>query len=593
MSATTTAKIDGDSTGLVSALDKGGKAMEGVQADARKLSDQLREVTDSADKAAGAMVQKIGGPGAIKAIAGIGAAVGIAKAGVEAFLGSSEALFRSYGEQGQKVWDETEKSLFAIKGAFAEAVLGGGSVEEMGRRLKSIFEGVKVILDALLIPVRLLSTAFFSIADGVAAVAAAQNRGMETEAKYQAAIAATTRSVADEKVSYDELLKTLGDVVISKQEAAKIEYESTLSSIDARLANNAEAREFRANAAADLAAAKALEAEIEAGIKDKIVQARRDVMDPNASRRVAMMDVRERARELLLADQSFQAQLRLSQNAAREAAYRDAAIATEEEKKREAELLLRRELFIQKIAELEYQLAHPPKAPSGGGGGAGGAAATADQAIEDAKEKARGVRFHFKWLARGIADDIAQAPALAAADAEKNAKNLATSLIERMRGTADAVKTISEESAEAKKQADLAAYNQWVGLNAKQIGVAIGSGKKMADIARASIGNIVSALGDKAFAEAGLRYAGGDLVGAAAMTAAGVAAYATAGLLGATAKKSAAATPAAAGPAAAPQNISYNLRVDAAFADGELVARQFARMQREAGRRGFAAGGAY
>ena len=146
---------------------------------------------------------------------------------------------------------------------------------------------------------------------------------------------------------------------------------------------------------------------------------------------------------------------------------------------------------------------------------------------------------------------------------------------------------------DAKKAADAAWFDSWVGQNAKQVGIAIGSGKKLADIARASIGNVVSALGDKALTEAGLLYAAGDIPSAAAMVAAGVAAYATAGVLGATTKKAAASTPATAAPAPVPQNISYNLRVDAAFADGELVARQFARMQREAGRRGFVTAGAY
>jgi hypothetical protein len=164
--ADTVVTIGGDSTGLQGAFKDAGKSAGTVKVEAKKLSDQLKEVADDADKAAGALAQKLGGPGAIKAIAGIGAAVGIAKAGVEAFLDSSEALFKSYGDEGMKVWDETEKSLFAVKGAFAEAVLGGGSMEEMGARLKGIFDGVKRLLDGILLPIKLVTAAFYDNADG-------------------------------------------------------------------------------------------------------------------------------------------------------------------------------------------------------------------------------------------------------------------------------------------------------------------------------------------------------------------------------------------------------------------------------------------
>jgi hypothetical protein len=137
--AKTVAEIDGDSSGLVSSLDKaktalgdlgtkGKKSIDDLDKAGKKLSDQLKSVADDADVAAGNLVSKLGGPGAIKAIAGVGLAFEGASRLAGAFLDSSEALFKSYGDEGQKVWDETEKSLFAVKGAFAEAVLGGGSM---------------------------------------------------------------------------------------------------------------------------------------------------------------------------------------------------------------------------------------------------------------------------------------------------------------------------------------------------------------------------------------------------------------------------------------------------------------------------------
>jgi hypothetical protein len=77
------------------------------------------------------------------------------------------------------------------------------------------------------------------------------------------------------------------------------------------------------------------------------------------------------------------------------------------------------------------------------------------------------------------------------------------------------------------------------------------------------------------------------------MAAAGVAAYTAAAYLGAEGKKATTATAASAAPAAAaPVNTAFNLRVDAAFADGESIARQFAMMQRSAQSRGLVPAGA-
>jgi hypothetical protein len=174
--AKTVAEIDGDSTGLVSSLDKakaamgdlstkGKKSIDDLDKAGKKLSDQLKSVADDADVAAGNLVSKLGGPGAIKAIAGVGLAFEGASKLAGAFLDSSEALFKSYGDEGQKVWDNAEKSLFAVKGAFAEAVLGGGDMKDMGARLTGIFDGMKIAVDALLLPIKALSTLVIALGD--------------------------------------------------------------------------------------------------------------------------------------------------------------------------------------------------------------------------------------------------------------------------------------------------------------------------------------------------------------------------------------------------------------------------------------------
>jgi len=110
-------------------------------------------------------------------------------------------------------------------------------------------------------------------------------------------------------------------------------------------------------------------------------------------------------------------------------------------------------------------------------------------------------------------------------------------------------------------------------------------------LAKKAIGGQISALGDQAMVKAAVFFAEGNPM-SIPMAAAGVAAYAAAAALGASGKKATSATPASAAPAAAPVNTAFNLRVDAAFADGESIARQFAMMQRSAQRRGLVPAGA-
>lgn len=156
--ATAAAKLEKEAKGAGAGMDK-------ASDEGRKLTKQLKDVGDGLDIAAGKMVQGLGGGGVIKALGGAGIAFGAVTAGAQAFMGSAESLFNSFGEEGQKVWGETTKSIDGIKGAFAEAVLGGGSVEEMGGRLKGIFEGLKKATDFVLTPVKLLAQAFWGNSD--------------------------------------------------------------------------------------------------------------------------------------------------------------------------------------------------------------------------------------------------------------------------------------------------------------------------------------------------------------------------------------------------------------------------------------------
>jgi len=185
-----------------------------------------------------------------------------------------------------------------------------------------------------------------------------------------------------------------------------------------------------------------------------------------------------------------------------------------------------------------------------------------------------------KAYADGIAAVVARARAEEAAKAaeEKAAKD----------------KKLADEQADydARKAMALDLFQVKAKLLVQEMAIGKNSFKSMADMARKAIGDAISAKGDEAMAQAAI-YAAAFNPQAIPMAAAGVAAYAAAAMLGSSAKKSASSTPAAVAPVqAAPVNTSFNLRVDAAFADGESIARQFAMMQRNAQARGLVPVGA-
>jgi hypothetical protein len=161
-------------------------------------------------------------------------------------------------------------------------------------------------------------------------------------------------------------------------------------------------------------------------------------------------------------------------------------------------------------------------------------------------------------------------------------------------GVVKAITTTEETlgtATEKVEEGHSAFYDKYIAQNAKMVAVSIASGEKVADIGRKAIGAVISALGDEALAMASIETFKGNFAGAAGLTAAGMAAYATAAILGASGKKAATATAATAAPTAVTNNqTNFNLRVDAAFADEESIARSFARAQSLASNRYMAAG---
>lgn len=601
--AKTVAEIDGDSSGLVSELGKAKKAMGDLGGEGKKLTDQLKQVADDADIAAGKLINRLGGPDAVKAIGAVGIAFTGAQAVIGAFMDSSEKLFQSYGDEGRKAWEDTEKKVFAVQGAFAAAVLGADDLSTSTERMNTILGLAKNAADLLFLPIKLLSDSLWTMGDNVERVGDLEKENIDIDNKYAAAIQLTNKSTADMNVQFETLLKNLGEVLYSKQQIADIELKSNLAAIDAMILNNDESRQFRANAAADAAAARVQAEAVEAAFEGKMKAARTELEAEGDGRRralVSVQEVRARAKEMLLADKDFQVALRAQQQAAREQAIAETAKMTEEEKKRNEDLLTMRENTAQRAAEIGV---------FGTGGGSKGGSKGPGKSAEDEAKEAQALFEANNKLERQLADEALK-ELITRLDAEASAKEAAMQRVndfaKKMEEEHDAEihargeLTVAEQ--EERNAAMLASVKDRVGQEltlyaqtaVKQSIIGKLSAKEAAEMARKQLGNVIMGLGDKAMAEAGIMAAALNPL-AVPMAAAGVAAYAIGGALSAD-KKAAGSTPAtekAESAAPAQTNYAFNLRVDSVFADGESVARQFAMMQESARQRGLLQQGAY
>ena len=570
--------IDGDSSGLVGALQKGEKALDGVKTESRKLSDQLKEVADDADKAAGALVQKIGGPGAIKAIAGVTAGFAVAKAGVEAFLDSAENLFKSYGEEGQKVWDETEKSLFAIKGAFAEAVLGGGDMEQMGDRLKLMFETVADVVNFLLIPIRFLADLLWALRgdtdDATAATDKLNQSLIETgEAQAKAAAAMAKRSV-DIKALYGQALRDIGLERIAEQDAQLATAEAYQAGFQETLG------------AAALKAAKIL-ADGSIYVQDNIDKYEAAILDmedsPEATARaVAMLAKAGMTEEIKMILALRQASIEALEKSASggEAAPRATGGAT-----RQTDALLK----VTELADGTLKILTDAEAAAlEASVAAAGSNMTAVIEIKKSEyDQLAQLKDEHDAVMLAKYTESENAKLAAQADYEKKSQEGTNAFQAAVDAARDADVAAEEEAEKKKAAATLAAkqvvFNLTVTQNAKMLAAAIVAEKKGSEIARAALGNVASGLGDIAMIKSGEYAADGLYPQAVGMAVVGTTAYTIAGLLGADKKATAGPPTERQQPV---QNYAYNLRIDSAFADSESISRRFAQMQEGARQRG-------
>ena len=604
--ADTVVTIGGDSTGLQGAFKDAGKSAGTVKVEAKKLSDQLKEVADDADKAAGALAQKLGGPGAIKAVAGIGAAMGIAKSAVGAFLDSSEALFKSYGDEGQKVWDDTEKSLFAIKGAFAEAVLGGGSMEEMGKRLKGIFDGVKRLLDGILLPIKLVTAAFYDNADG----AEAARKGLKD---YEEALERSKKSSKDLTEMTNGLTQEIWALTGQTDKLNTANDEATRSRImNAITAINAE------ELAQDQRIAMGVAESQRAKNRDRaLTQAMEEHhrLDRDGMKRAAELEVQfnEQSFRDAAAAQSKtwnaerKAQLdQQTQNLADLNAYikkreeeakkgnkpqpKARTVAAEKPAGEEDPIAYAR-MYAGMLVELSAESVEAVKAMEAANGVANTSLITTTKSKLDTMLAAN-AEANAKLVQEEIAtaDKIAKEKAKRAEEdaaivASRSAMAIQFEIDEFNRKKALREQAAAEEAASwAKLKGDL--YVLTVNNSAKMLAVDLQDKEKSKTAAQRATAAVVQGLGDMAMVKSGLAAAAGNFGEAAAFSVIGTLAYGVAAKLAPSEKTKTTAPAAANTGGGSTTNTSYNLRVDAAFADGESVARRFAEMQQGAQRRG-------
>lgn len=130
-------KLGDNAKGATSGIDE-------ATNESKKLTKQLKDVGDEIDVAAGKMINGIGGPGAIKAIGFAGIALAGVQQVADQFMKSSEALFKTWGSEGEAAFSLATKKSNDMAGAFAGAILGTDDMYLAAGRLATIFEALNV-----------------------------------------------------------------------------------------------------------------------------------------------------------------------------------------------------------------------------------------------------------------------------------------------------------------------------------------------------------------------------------------------------------------------------------------------------------------
>ena len=610
--------LEGDSSSLVTSIDKAKGSMQKLEVEGKKLTDQLRDVADEADKAAGALVNKIGGPGAIKAIAGVGAAFAGAGIALDALSGSMSAFYATQGDKGAQAMADIDKALNELTATLFKAVMGTDDMEEITRTLISGIQTMTTVVDALLTPLKWMGQFLKLLRDFGNENADATRKQNDELIKLKATQALMKKSYDSNQTAIEGNLKAVKALTGATEDGRKASLRAALTATDAiatqvmlaekeqdmadykRLANADAAdneRMARKMASEKLAAGKItaeqFEAETEKTFHNLQISSRKSaiatvqIMSEATTTQLKSLGAQRQvlAAELLGVTNQMKAEAESVTNTPTNTPTKTSGGTSGDGKAaREAELASANETIARITASREEQYKYEEELLLKYGRRSKGM--THQQQVEEAQA--------YKDIA-----DKKQADALARlteTEAAEKARIQATAEFEKTFDDAkkarDDAKAAEEAAAEkAKMDALKAGFQEYGKLAGDQLAAGEKASKVAEKLAKKALGAQISALGDKAMVEAAI-YAAAFNPMAIPMAAAGVAAYTAAAYLGAEGKKATTATPAAAAPAAGPVNTAFNLRVDAAFADGESIARQFAMMQRSAQRRGLVPVGA-
>jgi hypothetical protein len=566
--------LDGDSSGLVKSMENAKGSMQKLEVEGKKLTDQLRDVADEADKAAGALVNKIGGPTAIKAMAGVGAAFTGASVALGALSSSMSAFYSTQGEAGAKAMADIDMAMNKLSSQLFTAVMGTDNLEEATQTLLTVINFLTDALNLILWPIEQVSKFIRMIAE-------LGDQGATSAEKHAKELKKFSEVQDTVKVSYDNVAEAIAKNKLNVMGLTGATDDLAKAQIRQQMAI--------VNSLADSAkAAEKTREEAEIGL---------EVLNKKAENMARATETAVRA-NLVPGSEEFVNTVNAVYAGLTLATLNTARAAREGWSEETKKLLKDAGSDYQALQLLLFAVGQTAKETSTqvnsvrtGGAPAGAGAPVAVEETSEAKmfremgeymEKGR--KEQEAAAAKAYADGLAaHVAAFRAAEAEKEAIRLAG--IEKDKADEQAAfdfrKGLAEDLFQVK--AKLLVQEMVAGKSATKVA---------AEMARKAIGDAISAKGDEAMAQAAI-YAASFNPMAIPMAAAGVAAYAAAAALGSSAKKSSSGTPASAAPAqAAPVNTAFNLRVDAAFADGESIARQFAMMQRSAQRRGLVPAGA-
>lgn len=616
--------LEGDSSSLVTSIDKAKGAMTKLEDGGKKLTDQLRDVADEADKAAGALVNKIGGPTAIKAIAGVGAAFVAVEGALGAFSSSMAAFASTQGAAGAKAMADLDTAINELQGQLFTAVMGTDDMETAMDTLIPIVQGLTTAFQLLLFPVTSFSGFIRNMATDHSAAATQAREHAKAEKEYETALAASNGQMKTAHEGYAGVERSIIGLLGTKREMAIFDLEETQRQYHMIILQQDRAMQARRMAAGDFEAAKAESAK-KAELVDAVaaqMQATDDKLNQRGKegyRGRSADQIRAMAEARVENDKNAQLVL---ESVGQQARQQSNARLTEQELGFKAE----RDRLIEaqkRLEALKTQLANAKDVSprvTGANTPAGGEAVAVDATIaritasrEEQYKYEEELLLKYGRRSAGMTHqqqveeaqaykdiaDTKQAEALARlkeTEAAEKTRIEATAKFEKTFDDAkkarDDAKAAEEAAAEKLKMDQLkAGFQEYGKLAGDQLAAGEKASKVAEKLAKKALGAQISALGDKAMVEAAI-YAAAFNPMAIPMAAAGVAAYTAAAYLGAEGKKATTATPAAAAPAAGPVNTAFNLRVDAAFADGESIARQFAMMQRSAQRRGLVTAGA-